>query len=486
MKIWIKNNRWLLVIIAVSAVLRFYKLDTQSLWIDEIFSLLQAHPDKSFKEIYLYLKEYDVHPPLYYFLLHVFVKIFGYSAVAARGLSVVLGVGGIGAIYLLGKEISDKKTGLIAAVLACFNFFHLYYSQEARMYSLLFLTTTFSFYYLIKFIKKPTYRTAIVHALFATAMLYTQFFALFALLAQYIILLVYVIRPYGSTRLEFFKKCLTSGLLTLLLFIPALLIFLQTSSQTQSFWINVPTADVYTNMFLEFFGHSEMVLFIVIPVIGFYFMRLFMEKDKTSVPDPVADKDLFGFLVLLTWIVVCLFFPLAYSFMKLPIIMSRYFIDILPVVVLLAAIGFSWIRSNFLRMTLLSLVVLFSLTDIFLVKDYYSKVTKTEWRELASAVNSKNARNAPIVTRWHWLMPYYFPNSKVIPGPLDNYVNGLRSGSGHEAFWYVDGHESPYSVTAENQAYLDANFKVRKKFAKFDSWAILYVPIHHKSIGAAP
>ena len=73
---WIKENKILVFIVLIGAILRFYKLDYQSLWIDEIFSMKVAAPNNDFNFIFQFLKNQDPHPPLYYFSIHIFFLLF--------------------------------------------------------------------------------------------------------------------------------------------------------------------------------------------------------------------------------------------------------------------------------------------------------------------------------------------------------------------------------------------------------------------------
>ncbi|MEZ4645021.1 MAG: glycosyltransferase family 39 protein [Chloroflexota bacterium] len=78
----------------------------------------------------------DVHPPLYFTLLHLWRSFGGDSEFALRLLAAMLGTLTIPAIYLLGKTIGGKKTGLLAALLLTFSRFNIAWSQEIRMYAL--------------------------------------------------------------------------------------------------------------------------------------------------------------------------------------------------------------------------------------------------------------------------------------------------------------------------------------------------------------
>ena len=124
----------LLVLIALAAFLRFYRLDAQSFWNDEGNSARIA--ERSLQLI-TEAAAGDIHPPLYYYTLHVWRGIFGSSEFALRSLSAVLGVILVWLTFLIVRKVFDANVGLIAALIAAINPFQVYYSQEARMYMLL-------------------------------------------------------------------------------------------------------------------------------------------------------------------------------------------------------------------------------------------------------------------------------------------------------------------------------------------------------------
>lgn len=122
------------LILLLAFGLRFYRLDGQSFWADEGASVVQAA--RSLPEIADNAAR-DIHPPLYYSLLHFWVKSFGDGEVAVRSLSAILGVLLVGLVFLLGRRLAGESVGLAAAFVAALSPFQVYYSQEARMYILL-------------------------------------------------------------------------------------------------------------------------------------------------------------------------------------------------------------------------------------------------------------------------------------------------------------------------------------------------------------
>ena len=124
----------LIIILLLALSLRAYHLDGQSLWADEGNSAALA--GRSLAQI-AHDSAHDIHPPLYYWLLHGWTGLMGTSEIALRSLSAALGLALVWLTYLVGRRLHGQATGLLAAFLAAVNPFQVYYSQEARMYMLL-------------------------------------------------------------------------------------------------------------------------------------------------------------------------------------------------------------------------------------------------------------------------------------------------------------------------------------------------------------
>lgn len=129
MKIW-----WILVI---SLLLRLPGLN-QSLWLDEAISANVAG-NYSYREIVEKFSPADFHPPGYYWTLKGWTTVFGTSEIGLRSLSVASSLVTIYIIYLIG--------GVWPAILTGLNPLLLYYSQEARMYSLVTMWLILALYF---------------------------------------------------------------------------------------------------------------------------------------------------------------------------------------------------------------------------------------------------------------------------------------------------------------------------------------------------
>lgn len=474
---WIKTNKAIVIILIIGSFLRLFHLDFQSVWLDEIHTLNESNPKLSFSEVYDALLIAEPHPPLYFFIMNVIFKIFGYSTFVARLFSALIGIAGLYAIYLLGKEMFSKRVGIYAMILLSVNYFHIYYSQDARMYGLLFLTTTVSFFYLIRLIKTPTLKNTLIFGLVSTLMIYSHFFAIFTLLAQYLILLYYIIFPYNISRVKFFKFSLISGGMTILLYIPTYKLIVKTT-EMKSIWIQMPGLDAYTQFFKDFFGQSEMILFFIVPLIIFYFIKLFCEnQNQKNIINPIKDKNIFSFIILFFWILITLIIPLIRTYISLPMLVNRYFINILPAVLIMISIGLSMINNKIVKYGMISIIFVFSLSDVFIVKKYYTQPNKSQFREASEFVKKNTESNEIIYTTLPWYFSYFFKEPKIIDKPLNTIINEIKSDTTLLVpFWYINSHGNKFEINKENEQFFNTNYVIDKNFEGFDAWAKRFMP----------
>jgi mannosyltransferase len=129
----------LLTITLLGGVLRFHAIGQKGLWLDEAFSVwLGWH---RIPEMWHWIARIDQHPPLYYTLLNLWMRL-GDDAATVRLLSAVAGTLTIPIIYLLGQRLAGQRTGLLGALMLAVSPFHVRFAQEARMYALLALAAT--------------------------------------------------------------------------------------------------------------------------------------------------------------------------------------------------------------------------------------------------------------------------------------------------------------------------------------------------------
>ncbi|HKY59959.1 MAG TPA: glycosyltransferase family 39 protein [Gemmatimonadota bacterium] len=142
---------WLLpaLILILAAALRLANLGAENLWIDEIFSLRQAGPPLEQIAKYWGLDEGGTIRPLALVLLY-WVRGLGSSEAMARLPFALVGILDVAALYLVARELVDRRTALTAALFLALMPIHVWYSQEVRWYAQWSLLTTLSFWALVK------------------------------------------------------------------------------------------------------------------------------------------------------------------------------------------------------------------------------------------------------------------------------------------------------------------------------------------------
>ena len=211
----------LLALILGAFALRVYWLDSQSLWYDEGVSAVVAQYDLA---SLTHWTADDIQPPLYYALLAGWGRLAGWSEWSLRFLSAAFGLPALPLLAALAvRWRGERLAGVLAALFAGLHPLLLYYSQEARMYTLLVALGICVAYCVLRIgfeetgasnaeaqgrrgaegEKGANRRVWMLwggYVLAATAALYTHYFAAFLLLAVNLAWLLRVPGPVRNTQ----------------------------------------------------------------------------------------------------------------------------------------------------------------------------------------------------------------------------------------------------------------------------------------------
>ncbi|MDD4051130.1 MAG: glycosyltransferase family 39 protein [candidate division Zixibacteria bacterium] len=139
----------------ITAFLRLYHLDFNAIWIDEAATL--RFSTGSFLDIWQYTAAGEFNPPGFHWLIHAVISILGVSEWSLRFLPMVAGVCTIPAVYAAATLLSsDRRVGILVAVLTALSPFHIFYSQEGRAYTAMLLCYTLGLVCYLRWIKTTT------------------------------------------------------------------------------------------------------------------------------------------------------------------------------------------------------------------------------------------------------------------------------------------------------------------------------------------
>ena len=414
-----------LALLVVAAVLRLYRLGEESVWLDEALTWYRVTEQYTTVEILFVLPLEDVHPPLYFLLMDLWTSVAGASESALRFPSVVFGVTSVGLLYLFGVKVFDRSTGAIAAALLAVSSFHLYYAQEARMYTLMTALTVVSFYFFVDIADEESHgRLSVLGYLVSTVLLaYTHLFGTFIVLAQNAYLLsrvalsggtVPVIGRVGTTATSLRGWLRVLALLALMVApwwvaLTARLPTISAGGCTGITWIPEPTPAGAVSILKRYFyycGTPETVS----PIPAEAFLLVMVLAGGLAVAGLFAAGDGrpgSGELLLLVWLLTPIVVPFVLSHVVAPIMVARYTIGASLALFLLVGRGVQTLRPYAPAAVRVALVGVLLLGLVAPLSGYYESDQKRQWRDAVESIESSGDRgDLVLVTKSH-LVPTY-------------------------------------------------------------------------------
>lgn len=180
-----KNIAGLPAIVLLSTFVQFVGINGYSLGFDESYSVYVAHLPLSKLLVY---DAKDVHPPLFYVFLKVWIHLFGDSALAVRSMSAICMVLCVLVGFALIKELSNRRAAYVAALFVALGPFAVRYGHEARMYAPMAFLVLLATYALVMTLHAKISKTAgaTIYTIAMTAAVYTHYYSFFVLPAHWI------------------------------------------------------------------------------------------------------------------------------------------------------------------------------------------------------------------------------------------------------------------------------------------------------------
>jgi 4-amino-4-deoxy-L-arabinose transferase-like glycosyltransferase len=174
-------------LIAVALALRFLGLSEGDFWNDELYT--RTIVDNSPTNVQVTVMETESSPHLYYLLAWAWAGILGVGEASVRSLSAVAGALVAPVAYLTLRQVGLRTEALIAGALAAVSPLLIWYSQEARVYSLFALLTAVALLFFVRALVNCDMRALIGWSIASAAMLLTHYFAIFTIAGMAAVLL---------------------------------------------------------------------------------------------------------------------------------------------------------------------------------------------------------------------------------------------------------------------------------------------------------
>jgi len=297
-------------LIILNFVLKIIYLGRQDIAMDEPFTIFYSQA--GFPTLFRMLKT-ENNPPLFFLLVHFWIRIFGISAFSVRFLPFLFSTLTAPVIYMTGKRFFSLQSGIVASLVFTFSNYQLGFSHEARVYSLFALLTCISMYFFFSLIQNPEKRSSIYFLIITNVLLiYSHFFGFFMIGVQILSCLIF------PDLKKAVKACLKAQIITLILYLPYFpVLFSRFHASTGGTWVPPPLiSDLYTMIWR----------FCNVPVVTVFFLLLLLAALMKYLVrrDPLKNISPFQ-KVLLVWFLVPYLAIFLFSF-KLPMFLDRYLI----------------------------------------------------------------------------------------------------------------------------------------------------------------
>lgn len=209
------NKKQLIFVIAITLIalfLRVVNIQHSNLWVDELYCFDIASKPNVF-EILKTVFSKDLHAPLFFIILHFWIKIFKTADVSLIMLPVVFSALCIPAGYFIAKKLFNTRAAVVLSIFTTFNALELAYAQELKFYSLLPLLGLLSSYFFLQISEIFDNKKAVWLLLINTVIIYTFNAGIFFVFAELLTGLTYLIFKKKENLKKFILTFITTGIL---------------------------------------------------------------------------------------------------------------------------------------------------------------------------------------------------------------------------------------------------------------------------------
>ncbi len=318
-------------------------LGADLIWYDELTSISHAGgvtgPFSPLDVIESVSQHSPKHTPLFFELVAGWGALVGWHHVVLRCLPLFFGIISLAWTYRIGVDFFDRWTGLWSAAFLGLNVFWLDYLHEIRMYSLQFMllmALAWHYFFLTRSSRRGRWHHWAGLALGAAALLYTQPFTIFYLLALGSYHLLFIRRNRVWVQVAF--AMVVAGLL----FLPWLPVTLHGMSSKFDTAYDAITLAQAMDIFVRFLGNGNWIILIVV-------MSAALLRSRQR----IELKRIFPFL----WLAVAVLVLLLAANEAIGLILlrrSRYFFVTWSMWIIAVGYGLAWFKPRWIALLILT------------------------------------------------------------------------------------------------------------------------------------
>lgn len=364
--------------VLAGVVARF--VTTSPLWLDEALSVNIA--SLPLGDITDALRR-DGHPPLYYWLLHGWISLFGDGDVAVRTFSGALSVATLPLAWWAGQRMAGRRGAVWAVVILALSPYAVRYGTEARMYALVMFLVTAGYVLLARVLAQARAVEVVALGVVTAALLWTHYWSLYLVAATAALLAVRWWRqPLGRRATATAAAAIAVGSSTFVVWLP---VFLDQAAHTGTPWarpsrpttiLDVTLADLGGGGFAEARLYGIVVVVLVL-------LAAFARPSVTAAAE-LGDRIVPLVRDELAVVGAALLLGTVAGFVASGAYASRYAAVVVPVVLLVAAVGLTRLRGGWLLWGLSIGVVVLSVVGL----GYNVLAPRTQVDELAELIDA--------------------------------------------------------------------------------------------------
>ncbi len=371
------------IIIAVSVLLRLININkAEGMWNDEYLTweIAKAAFPKEFFEAIIR----NCHAPLHYIYLKIWMYFFSDTDVSLRISSLVPGVLSVISMFFCGRELGKKTSdisGLVTAGFCAVSAFLIYFSQEVRIYSLLFFLASLNVFSAIKTLENPSKKNC-------TFFVLTSFLVMLEHTIGFVFVFFSIVAVilFANKKTKFKKFFFSALLIALIAFIPVGIFLCNVMFNQQYFsqwWAPFSPAKLaffFTDLFSPYIinitnappaffsmiydGQNINYGFVLFAFVPLLIAVLCMLKAIF-----VMDRNVKYFILVSSGVYLTVF---AASLFNKILFLTKYMIEIYPLLILLAVLGLMSFKDKGFKIVLGTVYLVVSL--FFIIVSEYSPV----------------------------------------------------------------------------------------------------------------
>jgi len=363
-----RHGRVLIIILLTLAggCFRLFHLGTKSLWLDEGATVALARMAwPHFVHVWWYGEA--SFQGAFFLLMRGWLHL-GQSEAWVRLPAAIFGIASIPVIYLVARKLVGLRPALASAAILAFSPTHVYYSQEARSYTMTILLVLVSTWFFVRAVEQNYERDWILWTIFSVLAVYSHYFAALVLVAQACSMFFHrKPAPWG--------RFIVQGLVILAIAAPGLTYVLRVPPEALAFRMPKPTLTglLYLGHFLGGPG-GKFFLSTMLWIAGAIAIRRERNSEATA-------GSFWGGMLVVSWAVVPIVLT-GLASLRHPIFLPRYMIFSLPATVMLAGRGMTALSKMNVGLWLVVALCVTSIPTLF--RGYHKP--REDWRNATNVI----------------------------------------------------------------------------------------------------